>query len=147
VFVPAFALVQAGFLGGAWGMVLAALILLSSLFHFADTESKADDHSFVGFPAVWNLVAFYVFAFRLPQLATAALVLACAALTFVPLKWVHPMRTLRLRRVTMVAAALWAVAAASVLWSGFPAGPLAGAALLLAAAYGIGLTAWGGTRE
>jgi phosphatidylcholine synthase len=147
VFVPAFALVQAGFLGGAWGMVLAALILLSSLFHFADTESKADDHSFVGFPAVWNLVAFYVFAFRLPQPATAALVLACVALTFVPLKWVHPMRTLRLRPLTIAAAALWAVAAASVLRSGFPAGPLAGAALLLAAAYGIGLTAWGGTRE
>jgi phosphatidylcholine synthase len=144
VFVPAFALVQAGFLGGAWGMVLGALILLSSLFHFSDTESKADDHRFVGFPAVWNLVAFYVFAFRLPQPATAALVLACIALTFVPLKWVHPMRTLRLRAVTIAAVALWGVAAASVLWSGFPAGPLAGAALLAVAAYGIGLTACAG---
>jgi phosphatidylcholine synthase len=128
-------------------MVLAALILLSSLFHFADTGSKAADHSFVGFPAVWNVVAFYVFAFRLPQPATAALVLACVALTFVPLKWVHPMRTARLRPVTIAAAALWAVAAASVLWSGFPAGPLTGAALLLVAGYGLALTAWGGSRR
>src|SRR5215470_14155118 len=56
VFVPTFALLQAGFLQGAWGFGLAALILLSSLFHFSDTESKAADHSFIGFPAVWNLV-------------------------------------------------------------------------------------------
>ena len=72
VFVPALALLQAGFLQGAWGLVLAALILLSSLFHFSDTESKADDYSFVGFPAIWNLVAFYVFAFALPPTAAAA---------------------------------------------------------------------------
>jgi hypothetical protein len=54
------------------------------------------------------------------------------------------MRTLRLRRVTIAAAALWSLAAASVLWSGFPARPLAGAALLLVAAYGIALTACSG---
>src|SRR5262245_60019917 len=40
VFVPALALLQAGFLTGLWGVVLASLILLSSLFHFCDTESK-----------------------------------------------------------------------------------------------------------
>src|SRR5262245_47965557 len=47
VVVPALALLQAGFLQGTWGLALAALILLSSLFHFSDIESKADDHSFV----------------------------------------------------------------------------------------------------
>jgi phosphatidylcholine synthase len=148
VFVPALALLQAGFLVGWWGVTLAGLILLSSLFHFCDTASKAGDNSFVGFPAVWNLVAFYVFAFDLSQAATAALVLACVALTFVPLKWVHPLRTVRLRPVTMAAAVLWGLAAAAVLWSGFPAGPWAGAVLLLAAGYGVGLTAYaGGVRE
>jgi phosphatidylcholine synthase len=141
VFVPALALLQAGFLRGTWGLMLAGLILLSSLFHFSDTESKAPDYSFVGFPAIWNLVAFYVFAFALPQAATAGLVLACVALTFVPLKWVHPMRTVRLRPVTIAAAGLWAVAAIAVLASGFPAGPLTGTVLLLVAVYGVGLTA------
>ena len=144
VFVPALALLQAGFLAGWWGMPLAALILLSSLFHFCDTASKADDHSFVGFPAVWNLVAFYAFAFALSQAATAALVLVCVALTFLPLKWAHPLRTVRLRPVTIAAVAAWALAAAAVLWSGFPAGPWAGTVLLLAAGYGVGLTAYGG---
>jgi len=146
VFVPTLALLQAGFLKGAWGVVLASLILLSSLFHFCDTQSKAPDHSFVGFPAIWNLVAFYIFALALPAAAAAGVVVAGVALTFVPLKWVHPLRTLRLRPVTIGAAALWALAAGSVLLSGFPAGPWAGAALLLVAAYGLGLTAYAASR-
>jgi phosphatidylcholine synthase len=144
VFVPTFALLQAGFLIGAWGLALAALILLSSLFHFSDTGSKAADHSFVGFPAIWNLVAFYIFAFAVPRPAAAALVLSCVALTFVPLKWAHPMRTVRLRPVTIAAAVLWGIAAAFVIGSGFPAGPWSGTALLLVAAYGIGLTIYAG---
>src|SRR5262245_48283651 len=141
VFVPTLALLQGGFLSGTSGLILAGLILLSSLFHFSDTESKAPDYSFVGFPAIWNLVAFYVFAFALPQAAVAALVLACVALTFVPLEWVHPLRTVRLRPVTIGAAGLWTLAAIWVLASGFPARPWTGAILLLVAVYGVGLTA------
>jgi phosphatidylcholine synthase len=93
VFVPALALLQGGYLSGAFGVFLAGLILLSSLFHFSDMESKSDDHCFVGFPAIWNIVAFYVFAFQTPPWAVAMLVLACVVLTFVPLRWAHPMRT------------------------------------------------------
>jgi phosphatidylcholine synthase len=140
VFVPAIALLQAGFLGGAgWGVVLGSIILVSSLFHFSDTESKSDDHCFVGFPAIWNIVAFYIFAFRMPVWAVALLVLACVALTFVPMRWAHPLRTPLLWPVTFALTGLWTVVAAVTLWSGFPAGPFAKAVLLLAAAYGVGL--------
>ena len=144
VFVPVLALLQAGFVEGGWGVLLASLILLSSLFHFSDTESKTEDHSFVGFPAIWNLVAFYVFAFEMTQAATAVLVLTCVAFTFVPLKWAHPMRTPFLWPVTALGTALWLAAAVSTLWLGFPAGLWAKAILLLAATYGIGLTVYGG---
>ena len=144
VFVPALALLQAGFLHGALGVGLASLILLSSLFHFSDTQSKTDDYSFVGFPAIWNFVAFYVFAFGLSQLVTAILVLACVVLTFVPLKWVHPLRTAALRPVTIAAAGLWGIAAGSALWNGFPAKSWEQAVLLLIAVYGLALTAYAG---
>ena len=144
VFVPALALIQAGFLRGAWGVVLGGLILLSSLFHFSDTESKADDHSFVGFPAIWNLVAFYVFAFRMSETATALLVLACALLTFVPLKWAHPMRTARLRPLTVVATVAWGAAAMATLVAGFPAPTWAQLLLLAVAAYAVGATLYSG---
>src|SRR5262245_55719271 len=39
VFIPVMALLQAGFLQGAAGIMLASFILLSSLFHFSDTQS------------------------------------------------------------------------------------------------------------
>jgi phosphatidylcholine synthase len=139
VFVPALALLQAGYLQGPAGVVLASLILMSSLFHFADTESKADDYSFVGFPAVWNIVAFYVFALQMPVWAVTILVSTCVVLTFVPMRWAHPLRTPALWLATLAVVVLWCVAAALTVWSGFPASAAMQAVLLVAAAYGVGL--------
>jgi phosphatidylcholine synthase len=139
VFVPALAMLQAGYLQGAFGVLLASLILLSSLFHFADTNSKTADHCFIGFPAVWNIVAFYVFAFQMPSWVVATLVLACVVLTFVPMRWAHPLRTPLLWPATLTVMVLWGVAACLTIWSGFPASPLVQAILLAAAAYGGGL--------
>ena len=144
VFVPALALLQAGYLPGPWGVLLVCLILLSALFHFSDTQSKADDHSFVGFPAIWNLVAFYVFALELSRTATFLLVLSCVVLTFVPMKWAHPLRTPLLWPLTGALMGLWTSAALWTLWTGFPAQSWAKASLLIAAAYGIGLTVYAG---
>ena len=140
VFVPAVALVRAGFLGGEAAPILAAAILLSSLYHFADLASKGDDYSFIGFPAVWNLVAFYLFAFAAPQWLAIAVVAACVVLTFVPTHWVHPLRVLRLRAVTLAITVAWAVAAIAAVASGFPAGGWVKAVLGIAAAYVIALT-------
>jgi phosphatidylcholine synthase len=120
-------------------VVLASLILLSSLFHFSDTQSKSEDHSFVGFPAVWNIVAFYAFAFDMPVWLAALLVLLCAGFTFVPLRWAHPLRTPLLWPITLALTVLWILVALVTLWGGFPAGPFSRAVLLLAAVYGVGL--------
>jgi phosphatidylcholine synthase len=139
VFVPALALVRAGFLDGPAGLVLAAAILLSSLYHFADLASKGDDYSFIGFPAVWNLVAFYLFALSVPQWATYLLVAACVVLTFVPMRWVHPLRVIRLRLLTLAITLGWAVAAIATVWEGFPARGASLLMLIVAAAYLIGL--------
>ena len=139
VFVPALALLQAGYLWDKFGLLLASAILLSSLFHFSDTESKTEDHCFVGFPAIWNIVAFYVFAFQMPPWAASLLVLVCALLTFVPMPWAHPMRTPTLWPVTLGLTGVWALAAVVTLWTGFPAGWLAKTGLAVVAAYGVGL--------
>lgn len=140
VFTPVLLLWLAGFLSGVWGFVLAAAILLSSLFHFSDTASKAEDYSFVGFPAVWNIIAFYIFAFALPPWAVAALILACAGLTFVPMRWVHPVRVVSLRGPTLAVCAAGAIAALAVLWRGFPASGALQAVLAACALYVLALS-------
>jgi len=139
VFVPALALSFGGFLEGSFGLLLLALILLSSLFHFSDTESKTSDYCFVGFPALWNVVAFYAFALGLSSWLAALVVASLVVLTFVPWKWAHPMRTPLLRPVTIAILAAWFAAAVLTLWSGFPATPALQAILIFAAAYMFGL--------
>src|SRR5262249_34979582 len=94
--------------------------------------------------AIWNVVAFYVFALGLTATATAVLILVCTALTFVPLKWVHPLRTVALRPVTVLGATLAGVAGVSVLFSGFPAGRWAQIVLIVTAIYGVALTLYSG---
>ncbi|SRR5689334_3880145 len=139
VFVPALALLLGGFLDGTLGSILLCLILLSSLFHFADTESKTPDYCFIGFPALWNVVAFYAFALAMPTWLANLLTIVCIGLTFVPWKWAHPLRTPLLRPVTLLVLAAGCSAAALTLWSGFPATGLLKAILILAALYLFGL--------
>ena len=140
VFVPVLALLSWHYLDGAFARVLAAFILLSSLYHFADTESKTGDNCFVGFPAIWNIVAFYVFAFGLSSGATAWLVIAAVLATFVPVPWVHPWRVTAFRGLTVLASAAFAISAALTLAHGFPATPANATILLAVAAYGAGLS-------
>jgi phosphatidylcholine synthase len=143
VFVPALALLLAGFLTGWIGAGLAAVILTTALFHFADTESKADDYAFLGFPAVWNVVAFLIFAFDASPIVVSGTVLALSGFTFVRWPWVHPFRVVRLRAVTLAVVALSAVATVSVLWQGFPASVWQQSILGLAVLYFVAVpVAW-----
>ncbi|KWT66770.1 Phosphatidylcholine synthase [Hyphomicrobium sulfonivorans] len=131
VFVPVLALLQAKYLTGTGGLIIGALILLSSLYHFSDLASKGDDYSFVGFPAIWNVVAFYVFTLSPPGWVTYTALLLCVALTFVPIHWVHPVRVKRWRTLTLAVTAAWSIAAVAIIATGFP--PPAWAAIVLSA--------------
>jgi len=142
VLIPVLALLQAGFLPGKFGLLLGAAILMSSLYHFADHGNKSEDNCFVGFPAIWNIVAFYFFAFAAPPWLVAAIVIVCVVLTFVPMRWVHPMRVKKLWMPTALACVIWAAAAAVAVWYGFPAGVYAKTALIVVLIYGVGLSLW-----
>ena len=134
------ALLQAGYLAGMTGILVASLLVLSSLYHFSDTESKSDDNCFIGFPAIWNVVAFYIFAFDLAPMAAALFCLALVLLTFVPMHWAHPMRTPKLQAITILVMAAWSAAAFLVVWFGFPAPGITKVLLAAVAVYALGLT-------
>lgn len=137
--VPAFILAQGGPLRPWLALLAASIILLTSLFHFADRESKTEDGYFVGFPAAWNLVCFYIFVFGTGEAAAFAVVLCFACLTFAPLKWAHPLRVRRFRALTLAVLLAWGVAAAAALAGGFPSGPVVQAIFALTALYLLGL--------
>ncbi|HSD91552.1 MAG TPA: CDP-alcohol phosphatidyltransferase family protein [Methyloceanibacter sp.] len=135
VVVPAYALTEAPLLPEATRLPAAAAILLSSLFHVADLNSKTEEGYFVGFPAIWNIVVLYLFALGLSPFASLVVVSGFVLLTFVPLFAVHPFRVSRLRPLTCVMTALWTAAAMAAVLNPFPSPLLIQLLLITTAAY------------
>ena len=109
VFVPAVALAQGGIFPGYFALPAAALILVTGAIYFADRRMKTEDSYFRGFPATWNLVAYYLFLVRPDPMLALALVLILCVLTFVPLAFVHPLRVQRHRTLNLALLAAWVV--------------------------------------
>lgn len=116
VFVPAVLIVRAGLVPEALAPWLAGLILVSALYDFTRRDLKTADNYFRGFPALWNLVAFYLFIGRPDPGVGAAVVVALAALTFAPVHFVHPFRVADYGRWLPALATFWAAATAALLW-------------------------------
>ncbi len=152
VLIPALIVYRGDIVPDGLQAVAAIVILLTSLYHFADLESKTDDGYFVGFPAIWNLVVFYLLAVPPGPVAGAIIVAGLAVLTFVPSKWLHPVRVAAFRPLTFAAMALWAGAAIFTVATAFPASPPAAVVLLLTGGYAVALSilrssVWAGQRQ
>ena len=93
---------QADLLSPTFRLPAGIVVLLSSLFHMADLNSKTEEGYFVGFPAIWNVVLLYLFAFAPSPALALAIVAVLLGLTFVPILCVHPLRVARLRPITML---------------------------------------------
>jgi len=111
VFVPAYALAASGLLPAFLAVPLAILIVITGVLYFADRWMKTSDYYFRGFPAIWNVAAFYLFLLKLPPWLGAVSVVALAVLTFVPIHFIHPVRISHFRALTMAALVLWAILA------------------------------------
>jgi phosphatidylcholine synthase len=121
VVVPALAIATAGLLPPLFAIPAAAIIVISSALYFADRRMKTDDSYFRGFPAAWNLIAFYLFLLKPdPWIALVSIALFIA-LTFVPVIFIHPLRVSRLRPLNIVLCAIWGVLAIFVLIHDFSA--------------------------
>jgi phosphatidylcholine synthase len=129
VFVPAYAIAVSGLLPETLALPAGMVVVVTGALYFADNEMKTAEHCFKGFPALWNAAAFYLFLLAPgPWLAVAA-VGALAVLTFLPFKFVHPMRVRRLRLVNIAVLALWSLLAIVALWRDLAPGPWVSAAL------------------
>ncbi len=139
VFVPAAMLLRPEVMTQPYGVIAGLVVTLASALYFADTGMKTDDWWFRGFPAVWNIVVFYIVAFAPPSWLALAVIMIATALMFLPVVFVHPVRVRRWRRLTLAMLGLWAIAAGATLWQGMAPDVWSKAGLALAACYFVGL--------
>jgi phosphatidylcholine synthase len=139
VFVPAYAIATGGLLPPVLAIPLGALIVVTGSLYFADRQMKTTDYYFRGFPALWNVAAFYLFLLKLPPWFCALAVLALAGLTFVPFHVVHPIRISHLRAITIMALIVWALLAIIAVADGLAPGFWIVAALCILAVYFVGI--------
>jgi phosphatidylcholine synthase len=139
VFVPAYAIAASNMLPVPLAMPAGAVIVITGALYFADRDMKFSDNYFRGFPALWNVATFYLFLLRpQPWLATA-IVGILAVFTFVPFKFLHPMRVKRHRSANIAALAIWSALAVLALQRDLEPGPWVIGGLLLVAVYFAGI--------
>jgi phosphatidylcholine synthase len=115
--VPAFIIYKAGLMPDALGLSMAFLILLTSAIYYGKSGMISENHYFVGFPVMWNMVAFYlIFIFPFPPYGHAAFILALAALQFAPVKFAYPSRTKRWRPANLLFTGVFVLSVTGLLW-------------------------------
>ncbi|MEP2532069.1 CDP-alcohol phosphatidyltransferase family protein [Shimia sp.] len=119
VFIPAFALFKSGLMAGWTGWVAIIVITFTSALYFADTRMKTNDNSFSGFPGCWNMVVIVIFAVEPNFWVSLAMVTLLAIAMFLPIKFVHPVRTDRWRVVSLPMAIAWTFFAGWAAWVNF----------------------------
>jgi len=119
VFVPAFALFQSGLMAGWTGWVALLIITFASALYFADTRMKTRDNSFSGFPGCWNMLVIVIFAIKPNFWVSLGMVAALAVAMFLPLRFIHPVRTARWRIVSLPLAITWTGFAGWAAWVDF----------------------------
>lgn len=142
VVVAAFFVINAPLLPPGWAFPAAALILLSSAYQFTQVDAKTTDHYFKGFPSYWNFLVIYLFVLQSKPWFNLALIVLCAGLVFVPIRYVYPSRTARHRRLNLIVAGLWGLSglAGLILYPQVPPW-LLGVNLTLVAVY-LGISLW-----
>jgi phosphatidylcholine synthase len=135
VFVPAYAIAAGGLLPPAAALALGVIVTVTGALYFADRRMKTSDSYFRGFPALWNVAAFYLFLLKPPPWLGAAAILVLAAATFAPIHFVHPVRVPRWRMFNLAALVLWAVLALFALEQNLDPPAWVGGALAAIAVY------------
>jgi len=119
VFIPAFALFKSGLLPGWTGWFAIFIITFASAMYFCDSNMKTKDNSFHGFPGCWNMLVLVLFALSPNFWIILIIVAALAVAMFLPLKFIHPVRTKRWRWLSLPLSLGWIFFAGWAAWVDF----------------------------
>jgi phosphatidylcholine synthase len=139
VFVPAYAIAAGGLLPEPLALPAGIVIVVTGALYFADREMKTADNYFRGFPALWNVAAFYLFLLKPAPSLAAITVAGLAVLSFAPFKFLHPLRVARLRVLNIVGLILWSVLALIAVLEDLAPGPWVAGGLVVTALYFLGV--------
>ena len=99
--------------GTEWALVFP---LLASAYGFCQCAAKTDDGFFLGFPSLWNIVAFYLYVLQVNPWISLGVVTTLALMTFLPTRYLYPSQPGKLNVVHNVLALIWTCVAGWVLW-------------------------------
>lgn len=116
VFIPAYVVIASGLFPEWLALTLGVIVVVTGALYFGDTGMKLEGNYFRGFPALWNVIAFYLLLLKPAPWLGAGMVVLFAVLTFVPFPFVHPVRVVRLRALTLGLLLAWSVLAAFALY-------------------------------
>jgi len=111
VFVPAYAIAGGALMPQPVALTAGLIVAVTGAIYFADRSMKTSDGYFRGFPALWNLVAFYLFLLKPAPVIGAGAIVVLAAATFAPIHFVHPVRVPRWRVLNLAMLVVWAALA------------------------------------
>ncbi len=114
-FLPLFLIYRAQILPAGWEPALI-LPLYASAYGFCQVQAKTDDGYFLGFPSLWNVVAFYLYALPISPWAALGIITLLAVLTFVPTRHLYPSMPGRLNLWTTILGIPWTFLMAWILW-------------------------------
>jgi len=135
VFVPAYAIAASGLMPEFFAIPAGMIVVVTGAIYFADRRMKTEDNYFRGFPAVWNLAAFYLYVLQPPEWIAAAGVVVLAVVSFMPIRFLHPLRVRQWHWLNIALLALWAALALVALVAGLQPGPFVTVPLVLIALY------------
>ena len=107
VIIPALMIYWFQMVPNGWEIILPAGMFAVSLYTFANMNMKTNDYYFSGFPAVWNIVVLYFYILNTHPIINVIVILLLFIFTFIPIKFVHPLRVKKIRNLTIFCTVLW----------------------------------------
>ena len=107
VIIPALMIYWFQMVPNGWEIILPAGMFAVSLYTFANINMKTNDYYFSGFPAVWNIVVLYFYILNTHPIINVIIILLLFIFTFIPIKFVHPLRVKKIRNLTIFCTVLW----------------------------------------
>ena len=107
VIIPSLMIYWFQMVPNGWEIIIPAGVFAVSLYTFANINMKTEDYYFSGFPALWNIVVLYFYILNTNQYINLIVIIFLSILTFIPIKFVHPLRVKKLRNITIFCTIIW----------------------------------------